>query len=842
VVLSTYSSYLIVNKDLSTSLNRVASEAVTKRETDYYQKNIGKVKTVDDFMSDYRLYSYAVKAHGLEDMAYARAFMKKVLESDLTDSSSFANTLTDKRYKDFASAFNFAGSTKTAQTTAQESDLVSAYETSFTAEEKAINDETAYYDKAIDKVTNVDQLIGNERLITYAMKANGIYNEYFSKAKMKDLLIGDLSDTNSAVYKTYGGPRASLTADNTDKQAVISAIDNRTSLKARNTELDTLLADSTITDEERTAYEEEKATNETTISDIETNLQSAVGTVDDAELAAIKSQYKTAIQSNNAKIAQIDVMLGFKAQFSFKPDGTLVNATAQTATQKAAIEEKYLHTVSTNPSYTLFKNDKDHFEAVINSATSVDDLVNDSRVVSFIKTAYELNSFVSASTIRAMMLSDPSNSNSVAAINGLPDFSRLFNFNADGTVKDGMKAMSNSNITYTNSRGSSITVNPLSDVTSKYKTNYLYAFQDEIDVAMENYQKRIDAVNTIDDLFVTNSSYWTKNATTSTEKNAYNKSPELWEMALESFGLDPSNFSKTKIERILESDLNSKTSYANILKDDKVIAFAKAFNFDAKGNEDVPVQAQSEQVVNELATDYRSQMTRFKTGAAKTAAGKLADSEIAYYKEQMQRITSVDELLADSRLVNVMLKSRAIDPASVTTKDLKKMFASDLSDPKSFVNTQTNKNLTELVASFNFDVKGKMTESASVLGTVQQRGDVMETVNKYVRQTMEEEQGNSNEGVRLALYFSRKANDVTSAYDILGDNALSQFFTTTFSLSTYFSNMEVTAQADMVSKYIDLKKLSDPKYVQSLVQRFTAMYDTKNSSASASAALTILTS
>ena len=46
----------------------------------------------------------------------------------------------------------------------------------------------------------------------------------------------------------------------------------------------------------------------------------------------------------------------------------------------------------------------------------------------------------------------------------------------------------------------------------------------------------------------------------------------------------------------------------------------------------------------------------------------------------------------------------------------------------------------------------------------------------------------------------------------------------------------------MVSKYIDLKKLSDPKYVQSLVQRFTAMYDTKNSSASASAALTILTS
>lgn len=36
-----------------------------------------------------------MKACGLEDMTYAKAFMKKVLESDLSDSSSFANSLSD---------------------------------------------------------------------------------------------------------------------------------------------------------------------------------------------------------------------------------------------------------------------------------------------------------------------------------------------------------------------------------------------------------------------------------------------------------------------------------------------------------------------------------------------------------------------------------------------------------------------------------------------------------------------------------------------------------------------------------------------------------------------------
>ena len=78
------------------------------RETKYYLDNITKVKTIDDFVNNDRLFKYAMKAYGLEDMDYAKAFMVKALKEGVSDPDSFANKLTDKRYAEFVTAFNFA--------------------------------------------------------------------------------------------------------------------------------------------------------------------------------------------------------------------------------------------------------------------------------------------------------------------------------------------------------------------------------------------------------------------------------------------------------------------------------------------------------------------------------------------------------------------------------------------------------------------------------------------------------------------------------------------------------------------------------------------------------------
>jgi len=71
-MVSTYFSYDTVACNLKLSLTRVAQQPDVARNAVYYKENIGKVKTVDEFLKNDRLYQYAMKAYGLEDMIYAK--------------------------------------------------------------------------------------------------------------------------------------------------------------------------------------------------------------------------------------------------------------------------------------------------------------------------------------------------------------------------------------------------------------------------------------------------------------------------------------------------------------------------------------------------------------------------------------------------------------------------------------------------------------------------------------------------------------------------------------------------------------------------------------------------
>jgi hypothetical protein len=127
-VLSTYTSYNLLTKDLTKTLARTAKDTNVKRETDYYNANIGNIKSIDDFMKNERIYRYAMKAYGLEDLAYAKALIRKVLEGGIEDEKSFANKMTDPRFKALAKAFDFdAYGAATNATPAVQKDTVDNY-------------------------------------------------------------------------------------------------------------------------------------------------------------------------------------------------------------------------------------------------------------------------------------------------------------------------------------------------------------------------------------------------------------------------------------------------------------------------------------------------------------------------------------------------------------------------------------------------------------------------------------------------------------------------------------------------------------------------------------------
>jgi Protein of unknown function (DUF1217) len=100
--------YTMLTKNYSKTLAGAAADPTVQRQTAYFQANISKVKTVDDLLNNSKLYNYVMTAFGLQDMTYAKALIRKVLEGGVSSSTSLANTLNDPRYKALATAFNFA--------------------------------------------------------------------------------------------------------------------------------------------------------------------------------------------------------------------------------------------------------------------------------------------------------------------------------------------------------------------------------------------------------------------------------------------------------------------------------------------------------------------------------------------------------------------------------------------------------------------------------------------------------------------------------------------------------------------------------------------------------------
>lgn len=105
---TTTMAFQAVARNLPKSLERAAAMPQTANETEYYLANIGEIKSLDDFMGNDRIYRYAMKAFGLEEMTYAKGLIRKVLTEGIDGSNTFANKLSDPRYKELATTFNFA--------------------------------------------------------------------------------------------------------------------------------------------------------------------------------------------------------------------------------------------------------------------------------------------------------------------------------------------------------------------------------------------------------------------------------------------------------------------------------------------------------------------------------------------------------------------------------------------------------------------------------------------------------------------------------------------------------------------------------------------------------------
>lgn len=223
------------------------------------------------------------------------------------------------------------------------------------------------------------------------------------------------------------------------------------------------------------------------------------------------------------------------------------------------------------------------------------------------------------------------------------------------------------------------------------------------------------------------------------------------------------------------------------------------------------------------AASYRaiiSALPRRKDLVAKQPSVALATS---YYRANISKAKTVDDFVNDFRLFSFAMTAFGLGDMTQSKGLMRKVLTENPYDPKSLVNRMTDPRIKAFAKAFDFAGKGENATSAPAATTG--------VIDKYLQQTIEDDAGASNEGVRLALYFKRQAPNVASAYGILADKSLLTVVRTAFNIPSQSSAQSVDTQAAMLKKFVNPKDFQDPVKLDRLIGRFTAMWDMNNASA-----------
>ena len=218
---------------------------------------------------------------------------------------------------------------------------------------------------------------------------------------------------------------------------------------------------------------------------------------------------------------------------------------------------------------------------------------------------------------------------------------------------------------------------------------------------------------------------------------------------------------------------------------------------------------------------------------ARVRAAPDVHRETDYYLATIGKIKTIEDFLANDRVFSYAMKAFGLKDMIYAKAFVKKVLTDGIDSANSFTNQLTDPRFKELATAFNFKSLGTTT----TIFERTQKG----VVDKYLQVQLEEQAGSSNEGVRLALYFRRKAADITSAYSILGDSALYKVAQVALGLTASSNANNLDMQAEIIKNKIDLENLDDPAVLNKFLTRFTTLWEVQNGTAAATApALTII--
>jgi hypothetical protein len=207
-----------------------------------------------------------------------------------------------------------------------------------------------------------------------------------------------------------------------------------------------------------------------------------------------------------------------------------------------------------------------------------------------------------------------------------------------------------------------------------------------------------------------------------------------------------------------------------------------------------------------------------------TAAEPSVKTATAYYTANIGKVTSAKALVSNYRLLSYALRAYGLGDQINNRALITKVLDGGVSNPRALANTLPNPAWKAFATAFNF--------SATAAAAPNSAESVTTTTHDYVEQQLESDQGQTDPGVQLALYFARVAPSVSDTFGILGNRNMLEVVQTIFGLASTTSASQIDAEEAAVRKLVPKADLQDPTKLEKLVERFTARYDAKYGPAS----------
>jgi Protein of unknown function (DUF1217) len=236
--------------------------------------------------------------------------------------------------------------------------------------------------------------------------------------------------------------------------------------------------------------------------------------------------------------------------------------------------------------------------------------------------------------------------------------------------------------------------------------------------------------------------------------------------------------------------------------------------------------------VTDLITAYRQLTYNIELTTRRASQQPTFKHETEDYLANIGSVKSIGDFLQNDRVYGFALKAFGLKDMIYAKAFIKKALTEGIDTPGSFTLKLADSRFRDFVETFNFARYGNATTAFSRT----QQG----TVDRYLRNAIEEDAGNQSEALRLAMYFQRKAPFLTSEYGILADKAIYTVVRTALGLPTAISGNDIDKQAAIIGSRVNCKDFADAAKLDKFITRFIAQFSVQDASSARTNAAVII--